>query len=189
MSWRKTVLWDKLAFLAKKQLAGEDLPSDQSQEHQRPMHQKFVRCVVPTRCSVRKQPEISWSMAHPTINAYETPKGFARFLFFTAPKLLWCYPRQPSFSQDRRTQRCELGSMLCDTVEIRLQTFDFGETPNLQRSHKLRSLCHQGESEVHAALRGACRFGRLVGLMMDLGFRMKAELHTDSPASKGLATP
>ena len=78
--------------------------------------------------------EISRAMGQPTINADETLKGLAR-CYLTAPRLLWCFLATAQALQDRRTQCCELGSMPCDSEELRVHTRNAGETPDLCWNH------------------------------------------------------
>ena len=46
--------------------------------------------------------------------------------------------------QDRRAQRCELGRMVCDTKELKMQTLEARQTPDLCWNHDAScDLCHQ----------------------------------------------
>ena len=60
-------------------------------------------------------------MGQPTINADEPLKGLARS-YLTAPRLLWCYPRQPMRSKSVGLSVAHRAASLCDTEELRVHT-------------------------------------------------------------------
>ena len=71
--------------------------------------------------------DIRRAMAQPTIDANGTLKGPPGPHSAEAVVL----PATAHAFRDRWAQRCELGSMPCDTEELRLHTLDAGETPDL----------------------------------------------------------
>ena len=126
-------------------------------------------------------------MAQPTISADETLQGLARY-HLTAPKLLWCYPRQPMPSKivglsDANWAACPVmrKSSECPHLMLRRHPIVAGTTTPAVIS------LSSAKSEFYAAVQGACRTLGLA-LMTDLGFRIRAELCTDGTAGKGLAS-
>ena len=91
--------------------------------------------------------------------------------------------------QDRRTQRCELGRLLCDTEELRVHThLMLGSHPIFAETTTQAVISLSLGSEFCAVVCVACRTLGLSALMLDLGFGRQAELRTDSTAAKGLAS-
>ena len=151
----KTVPRDKPAFLAKSPLARAYLPADQTRSFKsRCMSNLFMALDRPDVEFASK--EISRAMAQPTMQT-KPSKRFVR-CHLTAPKLLWCHPRQPMLSKivepsDANWARCPVTRKSSGCTHLMLGRHPICAGTTTQAVISLLSR----ECEVYAAVRGACR--------------------------------
>ena len=122
--------------------------------------------------------EISRAMALPTVSADETLKGLARY-YFTVPRLVWCYPRQPMRSKivvlsDADCAACPVTRKYSGCIRLML-----GRHPILAgtATQAVLSLSSR-ERDLCTSVCGACGTVGLASLMADLAVGMQAELCT-----------
>ena len=140
------------------------LPADQPRSFKsRCMRNSFIALHRPDVHFASR--EIFKAMAQQTINADETQKKRLARYNFTAPKRLWCHPRQPVPSKI-------------------VALSDASWTGSTTQAVIFLS---SSESMFYASVPG-CRTLGLAALVLDLAFSMQAELRTDNTAAQGLTS-
>ena len=176
----KSIPWDKAAFLARHPLAGPFLDEKRRVE----FRSNCMRCLH----LALDRPDIQFTVASPTVRADETLKALSRYLA-GHPRVLWRYSRQEWTGKVLGLTDSNWAACLVTRKSTSGTYLMLGKHPSFAASSKQTVLSlSSGEAEFYGAVRCACRTLGLKSLMSDLSLEVKAELVTDSSASKGLCS-